>query len=217
VIQQRVFVDADVLYSACLRNWLFQLRVSTRSMFLLFTSEDVIAETLSRLRDNHPRWDGGQTTRIRAAIIEVFDDVVLDFDGSVEYQGSDPNDFHVHAAALAAGADILLTCDNGLLHQPNADELSYEAFHPDDFFVLVDDSAPLNVREATMAQLRYYVEKYGEKNSRVVDSLIAAKCPMFGDVVRVHLIDLSGALPRQERRKLRKSEKLKINVSGRPQ
>jgi predicted nucleic acid-binding protein len=215
VIQQRVFVDADVLYSACLRNWLFQLRVSTQSMFLLYTSEDVIAETLSKLRDNNPRWDGGQTTRIRAAIIEVFDEIIEDFDGTVEYQGSDPDDFHVHAATLGANADILLTCDIALLNQPNADELRYEAFHPDDFFVLVNDSAPLNVREATMEQLRYYVEKQGERNSRLVDSLVGAQTPRFAEVVRSHLMDLAGALPRHERRKLRRFERLNVEVTDR--
>jgi predicted nucleic acid-binding protein len=184
-------------------------------MFLLYTSEDVLAETLSRLRDNNPRWDGGQITRIRSTIVQVFDDLVGDFDGSVEYQGADPHDFHVHAAALAADADILLTGDHTLLNQPNADDLSYEAFHPDDFFELVNDSAPLNVREATMEQLRYYVDKGGEKNSRLVDSLVGAGCPLFAEAVRMHLIDLSGALPRGERRKLRKYERLEVDVAAR--
>lgn len=181
-------------------------------MFLLYTSEDVIAETLSKLRDNNPRWDGGQTRRIREAIVEVFDEIVEDFDGSVEYQGADPNDLHVHAAAISVIADILLTCDQGLLNQPNADELSYEAFHPDDFFVLVHDSAPLNVRDATMKQLRYFVEKNGERNSKVVDSLVLAQCPAFADVVRVHLMDLAGALSRSHRRKLYKFERLNIEA-----
>jgi predicted nucleic acid-binding protein len=184
-------------------------------MFLLYTSEDVIAETISKLRDNNPRWDGGQTTRVRSAIIEVVDELVEDFDGSVDYQGSDPDDFHVHAAALSAKADILLTCDNGLLNQPNADDLAYEAFNPDDFFVLVNDSAPLNVREAVNEQLRYYVRKYGERKSRLVDSLIVANAPLFADVVRTHLMDLAGALTRRERRKLARFERLKISSADR--
>ena len=132
-------------------------------MFLLFTTEDVIAETISKLRDNHPRWDGGQTSSIRASIIEVFDELIEDFDGSVEYLGADPNDFHVHAAALSGEVDMLLTCDNGLLNRPNADDLAYEAFHPDDFFVLASDSAPLQVRDAVLEQLRFYIEKRGPK------------------------------------------------------
>ncbi len=184
-------------------------------MFLLCTSEDVIAETLSKLRDNNPRWDGGQITRIRAAIVEVFDELVDDFDGSVAYQGADPDDFHVHAAALAAQAQILLTCDHGLLNQPNADELEYEAYHPDDFFVLVNDSAPLNVREASLAQLRYYANKNGERNSGLVDALIAAGSPHFAECVRLHLVDLAGAMPRVQRRKLRRFERLNLAASSR--
>jgi predicted nucleic acid-binding protein len=184
-------------------------------MFQLYTSEDVLAETISKLRDNFPRWDGAQTSRIRGHIIEVFDGVIEDFDGSVPYSGSDPNDFHVHAAALAAQADILLTCDQGLLNQPNADELTYEAFHPDDFFVLVNDSAPLNVRTATFEQLPYYIQKNGERKTKIVDSLIGANCPNFAAVVRTHLIDLAGALPRGDRRKLRKFERLALDVASR--
>lgn len=184
-------------------------------MFLLYTSEDVIAETISKLRDNNPRWDGGQTTRIRAAIVEVIDALVDDFDGSVDYQGADPNDFHVHAAAIAAKADMLLTCDHGLLNQPNADELTYEAFHPDDFFVLVNDSAPLNVREAVNEQLRYYVKKNGERKSRLIDSLVAANAPLFAEAVRAHLKDLAGALTRHDRRMLERFERLKVSVEGR--
>lgn len=184
-------------------------------MFRIFTTEDVIAETLARLRDNNPRWDGGQITRIRDAIVEVFDEIVDDFDGSIDYQGVDPQDFHVHAGAVAAEADILLTCDSGLLNQPNADELRYEAFHPDDFFVLLNDSAPLYVREATLQQLRHYVRTRGEKNTQMVDSLIAASAPGFAEVVRIHLVDLSGALPRGERRKLRRFERLKVEAAAR--
>jgi predicted nucleic acid-binding protein len=184
-------------------------------MFQLITSEDVIAEVLARLRDHNPRWDGGQISRIRASIIEVFDEVVLDFDGSVDYQGVDPNDFHVHAATLAAHADMLLTCDSGLLEQPNADDLDYEAFHPDDFFVLANDSAPLMVRDAALEQLRYFIKKNGPKDTRLVDSLIAANCPIFAEMVRNHLIDLAGAFPRVDRRKLRRFERLALNVSAR--
>lgn len=215
MIQQRVFVDADVLYSACLRNWLFQVRVSTGSMFLLYTSEDVIAEVLSKLRDNNPRWSGGQISRIRAAIVEVFDEIVDDFNADEAYEGIDPNDFHVHAATVAAKADMLLTCDNALLNQPNAEDLTYEAFHPDDFFLLVNDSAPLNVRDATLQQLRYYIAKDGAKATRLIDSLVGASCPAFADVVRIHLMDLAGSLDRSERRKLRRFERLTVEVAHR--
>lgn len=205
-----MFVDADVLYSATVRYWLFQLRVSTPSMFQLHTSEDVLAEVIAKLRDNNPRWDGRQTVRIREDILEIVDEVLTDFDGSVPYEGSDPNDFHVHAAAIGCRADILLTCDTGLLRQPNADDLSYEAYHPDDFFVLLNDSAPLDVRQATYDQMIYSVRTHGARKSRMVQSLQDAGCPEFAKVVNRHLQDLAGALPRGDRRRLRRSEGLDL-------
>jgi predicted nucleic acid-binding protein len=183
-------------------------------MFQLYTSEDVLAETVSKLRDNHPRWDGAQTSRVRGAIMEVFDGIIEDFDGAVDYQGLDPDDFHVHAATLAANANILLTCDNGLLNQPNADELSYEAFHPDDFFVLVNDSAPLSVRSATLDQIRYLQRRYGDRKTKLVDSLLGSACPQFAEIARLHLIDLAGEMTRGERRNLRRAERLTHEASS---
>lgn len=184
-------------------------------MFQIHTTEDVLAETLSQLRDAHPRWDGGQTTRIRRDLIEVFDEIVEEFDGSVDYQGLDEGDRHVHAAAIGCDAHVLLTCDNGLLSQPNSEELSYEAFHPDDFFVLVHDSAPLDVRQATLEQLEHHLRTRGVKNTGIVDALIAAGCPKFAEIVRIHLLDLSGILRRGDRRKFRRGERLEVPVESR--
>jgi predicted nucleic acid-binding protein len=212
---QRVFVDADVLFSACLRYWLFQFRISTPSMFQISTTEDVVAETISKLRDKYPRWDGRQTTRVREDIIEVFDEMVPDFDGSIDYSGKDPGDFHVHAAAVACKADILLTCDGALRNQPNADALPYEAYHPDDFFVLLNDSAPLDVRDAVLAQLRFHIRKYGANNTSMIDRLVAAGCPQFAEIVRVHLVDLAGQVSRSDRRRMRKNEQLTVEVGSR--
>lgn len=212
---QRVLVDADVLFSSTLRYWLLQFRVSMPSMFAVHTTEDILAELISKLRDTHPRWDGRQTARVRQDIIDVFDETITDFDGSVDYQGADEGDFHVHAAAVASGANILLTCDDKLLRQPNADDLPYEAYHPDDFFVLLNDSAPLDVRDAVLEQLKFHVSRHGAKNTGMVDRLVTAGCPTFADVVRVHLRDLAGTLSRVDRRRMRKNERLDVDVASR--
>ncbi|MGK4593197.1 hypothetical protein [Amycolatopsis sp. w19] len=69
-------------------------------------------------------------------------------DGS--FPGTDADDEHVHAAAIACSAEIILSCDNGFsLTGQDPDSLPYEVYTPDEFFVLVDDSSPQLVREVT--------------------------------------------------------------------
>lgn len=56
---QHVFVDANILYSRTLRDWLFMPRFETGGgAFQLHTIWDVINETGARLRDRHPKAPG---------------------------------------------------------------------------------------------------------------------------------------------------------------
>jgi hypothetical protein len=212
---QRVFVDADVLFASCTRNWLFQMRVSAPQSFQLHSTEDVLAEAISTLRNNHPHWSGGQVAAIRATFLEVIDELQEDFSTDVTYEGADIGDLHVHAAAIASRADILLTKDHALLSQPNADSLPYEAYHPDDFFLLLHRSFPLEVRNAVMEQINFYVKKLGPSRTGLVEALIAAGCPKFAEEVRLHILDLAGEIPRKDRRRILRGERATVSVPER--
>lgn len=189
----RVFVDANVLHSRTLRDWLLLLRLrqSVPGMFQLHTTEDVIAEVMVTLRRRHPLIVGRALATVRRHIVESIDEVVEDFDpAAVAYVGEDPNDRHVHAAAVASQADILLTTDQGLLSMADLDDLPYEIFTPDDFFVLVDDSSKALVAAVTEEQRRYWARK--KHHSGLEDALIKAGCPGFAARVREHLRTQSG-------------------------
>lgn len=192
---QRVFVDADVLFSRTLRDWLFHaVDVTHGGVFAAHTSEDVLNEALARLRDQNPTWDGAQIARIRAAVRTQFDEIVEDFDGSVPFPGSDPHDRHVHAAAMATGATMLLTNDGGFFDC--ADQLVYEPIRPDDFFVLLDDSVPHLVAEMTIRQVMYWEKRHG--SPKLSERLRAAGCPGFAARVEAKIAGLAG--PRAARR-----------------
>lgn len=147
--------------------------------------------------------------------MEVIDELQEDFSTDVTYEGSDLGDLHVHAAAIASRADILLTKDNALLNQPNADDLPYEPYHPDDFFVLLHRSFPLEVRNAVMEQINFYVKRSGPSKTGLVESLIAADCPKFAEEVRLHILDLAGEIPRKDRRRILRGERATIAVAAR--
>lgn len=192
---QRVFVDADVLVSRTLRDWVCLLRQKTVSTFQLHSTEDVLAEALSKVRDRNPRFEGGVIAQMADGIRGVLDEMVRDFPSDTPYPGTDEGDYHVHAAAVASGADILLTCDTGLLEMDGADDFAYEAYHPDDFFVLVDDSDEEAVKAVIREQLPYWTKRRNDGDAGLVEALIAAGCPNFAARVDSHLKTLSGVAP----------------------
>jgi len=192
---QRVFVDANVLYSRTLRDWLFLLRRETEGMFQVHSTEDVLAEVVYRLRRNNPTMEGGVITNLREKLVSAIDELVGDFDATIEYAGADANDRHVHAAAVASKAHILLTDDNGF---EGSDEDPYEVFTCDEFFLLVDDSASWMVERVVADQNAYWSKKRSHKS--LVQALKDAGCPEFAKRVEGHLRSLSGVGNRQSRR-----------------
>lgn len=190
---QRIFVDANILFSRTLRDWLFLLRLQgENSMFVVMATEDVLAETIYRLRRRYPDWDGGQISRIREALVKNLDELVEEFPIRDDHPGSDRDDIHVHSAAIAADAHMLLTSDSGFLNLgAAADGLPYEIWSADEFFVLVDDSAPHLVEQVTKKQLRHWNQN-PESPGRIVEKLVDSGCPQFADRVTRHLRSLSG-------------------------
>ncbi|MDA3806227.1 PIN domain-containing protein [Clavibacter sp. CT19] len=187
---QRVFVDANVIFSRTQRDWLFMLRVETAGMFQLHTTEDVLAEAFSSLRDSYPDMSGGSITALRKRLIAALDELVPDFDTDVPYTGKDPDDLHVHAAALACHAHVLLTDDDGF---DPSDEDPYEVFKCDDFFILIDDSAPWMVQRVVQKMNEYWSGKPGGGKGSLAKRLRDADCPQFAARVDRHLRTISGA------------------------
>lgn len=190
---QRIFVDSNVLASRTLRDWLFLLRTETYRMFQLHTSFDVLMETVRVTRRRHPTADGKLTADLFHRLEDLLDEVLGDFDGSVDFSGPDVNDHHVHAAVLSSRADKLLTSNER--HFPETDDLTYEVYTPDEFLVLVDDSAPHHVRSVTRQQIDYWqgLRSEGKQVRPLGHVLVDAGCPDFGARIVRHVKALSGA------------------------
>lgn len=108
---ERVFVDANILYSRTVRDWLFALSTSEVQAFELFASEDVLAEVVYHFRRNNPSRSGGS---VKALVDQMRELVVMvsRYDcerARTDYLGADPNDLHLHAAAKDGNCSILLT------------------------------------------------------------------------------------------------------------
>ena len=184
--QYSAFVDANVWFSRTLRDWLGMLYTVPESPpFVVHWTEDVLAELIYHLRKSNPGWSGDRITGIRDRLAGTFEAGRVErFEIDATYRGRDTGDAHVHAAALACRADVLITC--------NADDFtwdentsSYEVMHPDHFLVLVDDSSPELVAAVVSQMCAYWVGRRGEAN--LTASLRKADCPQFAERVLAHL------------------------------
>ncbi|WP_328407216.1 PIN domain-containing protein [Nocardia sp. NBC_00403] len=195
----RVLVDANILYSRTLRDWLSLLYLrGGHGMFEVLWTEDVMAEVVYHKRKDNPFLSDKQVGGIRRKIEETFGDGALirgyHVDETLVYR--DPGDAHIHAAAVHAGADIVLTANDKDFN--NLDELPYEIYTADDFFELVDDSRPELVQIAMREQLVYWVRRDGKS---LPEALKSAGAPEFGERIRRYLqnVDvarlLKGKLP----------------------
>ena len=190
---ERVFVDANILFSRTLRDWLFLLKLrSGGRMFTLGSTEDVLAEAIARLRDKRPDLPGRAISLLRAKLTDNLDELVDDFVIEPWMKQGDLGDAHVRAAAQARGFTMLLTADGGLLAEREEDSPAlYETISPDEFFVLIDDSDPGLVRAVTRTQYDYFMKNRGEAD--LTQALRNAGCPSFAERVNGHLHALVGS------------------------
>lgn len=196
---QRVLVDANVLFSRTIRDWLFNLELAAGTMFSTCTTEDIIAEVLHRTRKKRPAAPGGVIASLGTQIRRYSSEIITDFDCSVEYDGEDPDDLHVHAAAVTGQVDILLTMDHGFEALEKRSTLPYSVYSADAFFSLIDDSSPSLVRKVTSEQRKFWAERPGSKG--LVQALENAGCPDFADRVNGHLATEAGIAPYSIERK----------------
>lgn len=181
-----VFVDANVWFSRTIRDWLGVLYVTPEAPpFVVHWTEDVLAELFHHLRKRHPEWSGARMVALRAQIAGTFEaGRVEDFLIDETYRGPDLGDAHVHAAAVACRADVLLTCDSsGFAWDENSSP--YEVMTPDEFLLLVDDVNPGLVVAAALRMCDHWVARTGEAD--LAGHLRTAGCPQFAARVEAHL------------------------------
>lgn len=132
-----VFVDANVLYSATLRDILMEL--SLAGVIRVHWSRQVLEEVKRALQRQRPDIPEERLAVLFAAMNAVLPDALAPDtqDHPLKARLPDPDDRHILAAALHAGCGVILTFN---LADFPATELSKEdaditAMHPDVFFL----------------------------------------------------------------------------------
>lgn len=140
-----VVYDACVLHPAPLRDLL--VRLGQRGLFRARWSEQILDECFRSILERRPDLTIEKLARTRTLMNEAIPDVMVTgherFAAAVELP--DPDDRHVVAAAVKAGAQLIVTFN--LRDFPAADlrELQIEAQHPDEFVLNLIDLAEASV------------------------------------------------------------------------
>jgi hypothetical protein len=182
---QRVLVDANILYSRTLRDWLSLLYLrGGHGMFQVYWTEDIMAEMLYWRRKNNPHLGEQQIGGIRRRVIDTFgaDSVITGYTIDKTRVYPDVFDAHVHCAAIHGDIDIIMTANSADFDDDDA--LTYEIYSADEFLQLIDDSNPQLVRQVMDEQLAYWVPRKGKA---LPEALRNAGAPTFAERVRTHL------------------------------
>lgn len=182
-----VLVDANVFYSKTLRDWLglCYLNPPSPGWFEVLWTEDIMAEFMYHMRKRLP-------TAPERAIGGIRDQLAATFElgrvtgYTIDDTSSHPDifDAHVHAAALHAGADIILTQDKAF---DQTDDLQYEVHDADSFFCLLDDRSPATIVDVLNIQIKYWIQR--NKPFNLCKRLEKAGASEFAERVRQHLQD----------------------------
>ncbi|MBY8874083.1 PIN domain-containing protein [Micromonospora sp. PLK6-60] len=152
-----VFLDANVLFSRTLRDWISLLALdSDCTVFDLRYSEDVLAEWMYRLRRKRPEHSeqaiGGQRRRF----VQAFPDgLVTGYTPQDVPCPPDPDDRHVLAAAVHGGVHFLVT-DDRRAFPPECTQEMLSVLTGDEFLNWVADRSMVLVRSVLARQTDYY-------------------------------------------------------------
>jgi hypothetical protein len=134
--------DANILYPAPLRD-LF-IRIAQAGLVRARWSESIHDEWVRNVLKDNPQRSPERLARTRNLMNEAVRDCLVtgyeDLIGSLTLP--DPDDRHVLAAAIRAGAEVIVTYNLRDFPEGTLGRFEIKAEHPDDFLVRLLDLAP---------------------------------------------------------------------------
>jgi predicted nucleic acid-binding protein len=175
----KVVLDANVLFPFTLRDTL--LRAAAEGLFQIYWSAVILDEAVRNLVAS-TTITKEQGVRLRAAMEKAFPEAeVTGYDPLIAGMQNDPKDRHVVAAAVKAGAQVIVTFN---LRDFDALPDGIEAQSPDEFLSNLFDLDPAGIVELLhdqAAALKKPVHTFAE-----VVSALAKMVPEFAAAVLKH-------------------------------
>ena len=149
-----VVYDACVLYPAPLRDHL--IRVGLSGLVMARWSETILEECFRSIISQRPDLQAQALARTRDLMrVAVADCMVTGHEQLVcGLDLPDPNDRHVLAAAIRAGAQVIVTANVKDFPPVALARYGVQAVHPDDFILDLIDLAPVTIADVVRAQAR---------------------------------------------------------------
>lgn len=145
-------LDACVLYPLSTRDLL--LRGAERYLYSIRWSEDIIEEVRRNLVEDQ-RCTTEQAAHLVGQMTSAFPDAtVTGHDSLIEAMTNDAADRHVLAAAIAAGADVIVTDNVGHFPTDACDQYGIEVQTADEFLSYSFDLAPTVMGDIFLEQVR---------------------------------------------------------------
>ncbi len=175
----RVVLDANVLYPFTLRDTL--LRAAAEGLFQAHWSEQILDEATRNLVKDGVM-NAAQAARLRSAMVAAFPEaLVAGHEILIPAMKNDEKDRHVAAAAVKAGAQVVVTANlDDFRELPDG----LEAQSPDEFLSNLFDLAPdalLEIVRSQAADLRRPPRTF-EDVLRALDKSV----PDFAASIRAH-------------------------------
>jgi hypothetical protein len=144
--------DANILYPAPIRD-LF-IRIAQAGLVRAKWTETIHEEWMRNVLKDNPHLSPERLARTRTLMDEaVRDCLVTGYEALIASLSlHDPEDRHVLAAAIHAGADVIVTCNLQDFPAETLARFNIEAHRPDDFPVYLLDEAPGAVCTAVKRQ-----------------------------------------------------------------
>lgn len=135
--------DANVLYPAPLRDLL--IRLAQAGLVRARWTDTIHDEWIRNVLANNPHVTSERLTRTRTLMNEAIRDCLVtgyeDLIASLSLPDAD--DRHILAAAIRAGAEVIVTYNLADFPAETLSRFDIEALHPDDFLVgLLDGNVP---------------------------------------------------------------------------
>jgi predicted nucleic acid-binding protein len=144
-------LDANALWSAPVRDTL--LRTAEQDLYRPAWTRQILDEMLRSLLARRPDLDPARLERTVDLMLAHFPDALVeDYEDLIPAMRNDPGDRHVLAAAVRAGASLLVTWN--ISHFPAAacDPYGVEVRTPDEFLVELWDASPHDLRDVLYRQ-----------------------------------------------------------------
>jgi len=137
----KVLFDACVLANAGVSDLFLRLSEAPR-LLLPKWSEEILDET-TRTHLNRLNWPADISDSWRAAVEEYFPEAMVgDYAHLVDQMTNDPKDRHVLAAAIRAGADLIVTFNLKDFPEDSLYSWNIEAVHPQDYLLTLYSMVP---------------------------------------------------------------------------